>query len=365
MATQAKSRSESNVSNALFGRMAEKFNVDADELVKVLKATAFRQRAANKDITDEQLLALLIVSDQYNLNPFTKEIHAYPDNYGGIIPVVGIDGWNRIANEHPEFNGVEFVYSEALVQAEGALSPCHAWIETVVYRKDRAYPTRIREYLDECYRGPFLDERGNPFRGPWQTHPKRLLRHKSQIQCYRISLGFVGIYDEDEALRILDAQNADGGSAAKVVKLRQIEPKALEVQPAPTVNDFFEGDFDRVNVDQFLGKLVKRAKATNQWQAAKDLVEDRLQGAAKNYAKQQLEIAQKNSALGAASDARQSGDPQNDDVVLVVEESDKQSEKAVQGDMLLSQNQPEEPLSGTDGDDTSEPKPAGKRSAHF
>lgn len=231
MAAQAKSRSESNVSNALFGRMAEKFSVDADELVKVLKATAFRQSSGNKEISNEQLLALLIVCDQYNLNPFTKEIYAYPDNFGGIVPVVGVDGWNRIANEHPEFDGVEFVYSNDLLQADGAHSVCPAWIECVVYRKDRAHPTPIREYLDECYRGPFFDQFGNPLRGPWQTHPKRMLRHKAQIQSYRISLGFVGIYDEDEALRILDAQNADGGSAPKVVKLRKVEPKALEAQP--------------------------------------------------------------------------------------------------------------------------------------
>jgi hypothetical protein len=30
-------------------------------------------------VTDEQMMALLIVADQYGLNPFTKEIYGYPD----------------------------------------------------------------------------------------------------------------------------------------------------------------------------------------------------------------------------------------------------------------------------------------------
>lgn len=140
----------------------------------------------------------------------------------------------------------------------------------------------------------------------------------------------------------------------------------VEAQPVKVVNEPIEGDFDKAKVDEFLRKLVKRATESDQWQAAKDLMEERLKGAAKAYATQKLEIAQKESASAGASDAPQSGDTQNDGVVLVVEESGKQSENAVQGDMLLSQNQPEEPLAGADGgDDTSEPKPAGKRSAHF
>jgi hypothetical protein len=39
---------------------------------------------------------------------------------------------------------------------------------------------------------------------PWQTHPKRMLRHKALIQCARLAFGFVGIYDQDEAERIVE-----------------------------------------------------------------------------------------------------------------------------------------------------------------
>ena len=273
----------------LVDKMAEKFTISPGTLLQTLKATAFRQ--SNTVITDEQMFALLIVADQYHLNPFTREIYAFPDRNGGIVPVVGVDGWNRIANEHPHFDGVEFVYSDDIVQPEGSLAHCHAWIEAVLYRKDRTHPTRVREYLDECYRTPIKDRKSGYSRpGPWQTHPKRCLRHKAEIQCYRIGFGFVGIYDEDEASRIIDAQTEGppASNAASVASAAQPSQVAL---PIPDLDAFLQ-DAERVQeVDEFLAKLVKRAQASKQWQAAAELVRERLSGDARVYALDQLSRA--------------------------------------------------------------------------
>ena len=97
------------------------------------------------------------------------------------------------------------------------LSLTSLWIECVIYRKDRKHPISIREYLDEVYRPPaepWVDiwENGQrtgqkekrKFNGPWQSHTKRMLRHKAMIQCARVAFGFVGIYDQDEAERIME-----------------------------------------------------------------------------------------------------------------------------------------------------------------
>jgi len=295
MAAQAKSRSDAGEKNALVAKLAEKYSIDEGQLLHILKATAFRQ-SDDVHITNEQMYALLVVSDQYNLNPFTKEIYAFPGKKGGIIPVVGVDGWNRIANEHPQFDGVEFVYAGDILLCEGARAHCHAWIEAVLYRKDRANPIRVREYLDECYRPPFKDyQTGYESIGPWQTHPKRFLRHKALIQCYRVGFSFVGIYDEDEAYRILEAQSDSGGKGStdsKVVPFKKVEPAAsspaLEHQPSQTLNEFFEIDFNQEEVDALLFKLIDRAEKANQWQAAEDYAAERWTGNAEVYAKREL-----------------------------------------------------------------------------
>ena len=60
--------------------------------------------------------------------------------------------------------------------------------------------------------------------GPWQSHPKRMLRHKALIQCARLAFGYGGIYDQDEAERIVEVDTSTG----EIVKPKAYEKPALE-----------------------------------------------------------------------------------------------------------------------------------------
>jgi phage recombination protein Bet len=204
---------------SLMAKFAARYEVDPAKMADTLKATAFKQRDGSAP-TNEQMMALVVVADQYHLNPFTREIYAFPDRQNGIVPVVGVDGWSRIINSHPQFDGMEFSYSETMIKPAGAASDCHSWVECIMYRKDRSRPVVVREYLDEVYRAPFKP--GMP--GPWQSHPKRFLRHKAMIQCARVAFGFVGIFDQDEAERIVER---DMGAAEVIVA--KVEPTLPKV----------------------------------------------------------------------------------------------------------------------------------------
>lgn len=184
---------------SLVAKFAEKYSVDANKLLDTLKSTAFRQRG-DQQVSNEQMMALLVVADQYGLNPFTKEIYAYNDK-GAIVPVVSVDGWLRIINEHPQFDGMEFRYAEDWDKPDRGRD-CYDWIECVIYRKDRNRPTVVREYLDETYQAPRGKDGG--YDGPWQTHTKRMLRHKAVIQCGRVAFGFAGVHDDDEARHVVE-----------------------------------------------------------------------------------------------------------------------------------------------------------------
>lgn len=199
----------------LVERMANHYGVDPGKLLHVLKATAFKlpakwdpetRRRESAVVSNEQMMALLVVAEKYQLNPFTKEIFAFPDKAGGVVPIVGLDGWSKIINSQDELDGVEFVESEDLINIDDYHHPAPAWIECRIYRKDRSRPTIIRERLAECYKPPVVGKDGKPFGGPWQTHPSRMLRHKSLIQCARVAFAFAGIYDEDEASRIIEGE---------------------------------------------------------------------------------------------------------------------------------------------------------------
>ena len=160
-------------------KLAKQFNIgDGSDLVNTLKATCFK---SGTQVTDAQMTALLIVANQYGLNPFTREIYAFPDK-GGIVPVVGLDGWSRIINNHDQFDGMDFAQDD---------ESCTC----TIYRKDRSHPVKVTEWMSECRRST----------GPWQSHPKRMLRHKAMIQCARLAFGFSGILEQDEAERIIEA----------------------------------------------------------------------------------------------------------------------------------------------------------------
>ena len=207
----------------LTSKLAAKLDMgdDGSDLIETLKATAFKG-----EVTNAQMTALMVVANQYGLNPWTKEIYAFPDKNNGIVPVVGVDGWARIINDNPQFDGMEFAQSDEMVRMPGANSDAPAWIECAMYRKDRTRPVVIREYLDEAYREPFKGKFG-PVIGPWQTHPKRFLRHKAMIQCARMAFGYGGIYDQDEAERIVEK---DMG-AAEVISSRPSAPAAPAALP--------------------------------------------------------------------------------------------------------------------------------------
>jgi phage recombination protein Bet len=185
---------------SLVNKFAEKFSIEPNKLMDTLKSTAFKQQG-DKEVTNEQMAALLIVADQYGLNPFTKEIYAFPDK-GGIVPVVGVDGWARIVNEHPQCDGFEFTYAETTTEFSSKTVP--DWMEVRIYRKDRARPVIVREYFDEVVRRNMQ---------PWQSHPNRMLRHKTFVQGARLAFGFAGVFDEDEGQRIIER---DMGSAQEV-----------------------------------------------------------------------------------------------------------------------------------------------------
>jgi phage recombination protein Bet len=178
--------------------MASRWSVAPEKLMNTLKQTAFKQKDGVV-VSDPQMMALLIVCNEYDLNPFLKQIYAFPDNKsGGIVPIVGIDGWCAIASRHPLYDSVEFKFSEKMIKIKDS-KECPEWCEAYVYRKGSERPIVVREYLDEVYREL-------SYSNPWKTHTKRMLRHKTYIQALRIALGLTGIYDEDEAERIVSVE---------------------------------------------------------------------------------------------------------------------------------------------------------------
>lgn len=198
----------------LTSKLAVRFGMQNDaELVSTLKQTAFK---TSEQVSDAQLTALLIIANEYGLNPWTKEIYAYPDKYKGIVPVVGVDGWIRIVNEHPQFDGVEF-----------ATSPDE--VTCTIFRKDRSRPTVITEYLEECRRPT----------DPWKSMPRRMLRHKALMQCARVAFGFA-LYDDEEG-QIAAGTVIDAATGEIIEQVR----RGTAPPEKPALPAYPQADFDK------------------------------------------------------------------------------------------------------------------------
>jgi phage recombination protein Bet len=182
------------------GLMAERCNVEPAKLHSTLKNTVF------KGATDDELLALVVTANTYQLNPLLKELYAFKKNGGGITPMVGVDGWIKIANRQPNFDGMEVeVYGDGK-------TPTHAVCE--VFLKDRAHSVKITEYFEECKRNT----------DPWNQMPRRMLRNKAMIQAIRVAFGIGGIHDEDEAEDISNRTPRNITPKARPERIEVIDP---------------------------------------------------------------------------------------------------------------------------------------------
>lgn len=221
--------------SSLIVRFAERYGVEPGKMMTTLKQTCFRLTKKDKSvivISDEQMMALLIVADQYKLNPFTREIFAFPQDEG-IVPIVSVDGWCRIINEHPMMDGIEFEYGPeipALIEDGKVIGvPVNEYITCVISRKDRTKPIKVSEYIVECRKNST----------PWASHPRRMLRHKALIQGARIAFGFAGIYDEDEGMQIVENMATETKQSLPPIqtgRIKQTPTKAITSEAKETLD---------------------------------------------------------------------------------------------------------------------------------
>lgn len=203
--------------------LGARYNIEPGRLTEVLRGTVMKPSSSGKVATNEELAAFAIVANQYDLNPFTREIYAFASGEKGVVAIVPIDGWTKIVNRHKNAAGeLDFDGCEFSEEWDGdTLTAC----KCTMHIKGRAHPVAVTERLSECTRNT----------GPWKQFPSRMLRHKAFMQAARYAFGLGGIHDEDEARDIVNVTK-DGSST---LRTPIAEPKSLqkelkkETAPAP------------------------------------------------------------------------------------------------------------------------------------
>lgn len=162
--------------------LAKHYTMEKAAFLQVMKVTIMK----GANVSNEDIAAFCLVAKEHGLNPFTKEIFAFPTG-GGIQPIVSVDGWMKLINSHPDFDGMTF--DDTIVDGKITAITCN------MHRKGRSHPVAVTEYMSECFRPTTT----------WKQWPARMLRHKTAIQAARYAFGFAGIMEPDEAERMGDA----------------------------------------------------------------------------------------------------------------------------------------------------------------
>lgn len=266
----------------LMARMAAEYGVDKDKLAKTLSTTIFATREGNDMVppTPEEMMTLLVICDQYKLNPFTRQVYAFAKG-GKVVPIVSVDGWLAIINRQADYDGLTVRFSDKEIEIGGIKMP--EYCECSIRRKGMSQPIAIPEFARECF---------VPKSAVWAQFPRRMLRHKAIIQCARVAFGLAGIYDEDEGRNIVDAVEV-AESPARVQTNVTRSVSAPQPKPVLAVSS-------RSEMDKLLESGVSMALAHGNWAMAEAWINDSFTGDDLAYAKAYIESAKARPGASAS-----------------------------------------------------------------
>jgi hypothetical protein len=124
-------------------------------------------------VPKQTLLALLRIAKEHNLDPLKEEVALALYDESCWQAYITVEGYCKILNSHPAFNGITFS------QSEEDSNGIPTWMECSIYRKDRILPIVVREYFEEVKTEQAI----------WQKMPRRMLRHRVMQQCARLAVG--------------------------------------------------------------------------------------------------------------------------------------------------------------------------------
>ena len=162
-----------------------------------------RWETVKTSIEDDDFLRLLQACKKYGLDPLNKEIYPYFNMDGSMTPTLTIDGWLKLVNSQPDYEGYEQSFSQEMIDIPGTNKKVVAWYEVKIFRKSLPRPIVVREYFDEVFRGVKRTDRNGRDLGyaktPWISCPNRMMRHRTFIQCARYAFPCGGLGYEDGA----------------------------------------------------------------------------------------------------------------------------------------------------------------------
>lgn len=183
------------------------------EMLRTLRETVC------KGATESQFKMFIEICVGTKLNPFLKEIWFVPN----VGVIAGRDGYLRIANEHPQFDGME-----TLVERDAKNLPIKATCR--VWRKDRNHPITCEAYFNE-YR-----KSGNV----WSTYPSAMIMKVAEIMALKRSFSINGVVTEEEIGTEEERGSHEAQAEVAQAKLARMKAPKVQDEPPPPPPDYID-----------------------------------------------------------------------------------------------------------------------------
>lgn len=207
------------------------------EMLETLKQTVC------KGATDAQFKMFVEVCRSTGLNPFLKEIWFVPS----VGVMAGRDGYLRVANEHPMFDGME-----TRIERDSKGVPIKATCQ--VWRKDRGHPITCEAYYNEYKKA------GNV----WSTYPSAMIGKVAEVLALKRSFSINGIVTEEEIGEASEVEPRGSKEAAQEVAQRKLQEMraatAAKQSEAPKVHDAEFVEPPPTDLERQLEASVKQAQ---------------------------------------------------------------------------------------------------------
>jgi phage recombination protein Bet len=159
---------------------------------------ALVKRTVAKDATNDELKMFMHLSGKYNLDPFAKEIWFL--KMGGTPTITtSRDGYLKIANEHPAFDGLasDVVYAKDSfsktpegvnhtygVGERGAILGAYA----LIFRKDRKFPIYVFAPMKDYQKPSNI----------WKTYPHAMILKVAEAMALKRAFSLSGLVTVEE-----------------------------------------------------------------------------------------------------------------------------------------------------------------------
>lgn len=161
------------------------------------------ENGKKKNVTAYDVFSFLLNCQKLQLNPMLKQIYGF-ESKGKVVTVISVEGWNEIANRHPQFDGFDYEFPEPVERELSYQKSTYDngyrktstvtvkrrvsdWMICRVYRKDRSHPIAITTFFDEASTGT----------EPWATMPMQMLQNRAMVNAIKKAFN-INAYAEDD-----------------------------------------------------------------------------------------------------------------------------------------------------------------------